>query len=146
MPPKTLEEQINGWCKHYASPGRNETCRMGVNYAELGDDSRPGMLNRLPCLRTHFKEDVVATCTLREWHTPQEIAERVEHIRNAGVKTVTARAAIIDYLKANGRQTRNVAGHIHCPICEGGTLGFSIAYNGHCHATCSTSGCVSWME
>jgi len=146
MPPKTLEEQINGWCKHYTGTGRSETCRAGVNYAQLGDDSRPGMLNRLPCLRTHFKEDVVAECALREWPTPEEIAAQVEHLRDAGIRYMTARAAITDYLKANGKPTRNVQGRISCPICNTGTLGFSIAYNGHCHASCSTNGCVSWME
>jgi len=146
MPPKTLEEQINGWCKHYASPARNETCRMGVNYAELGDGSRPGYLNRLPCLRTHFKEDIVAECELREWHTPEEIAEHVQSSRASMMRVVNARAAIFDYLKAEGKPTRNVAGSIPCSICNKGTLGFSIAYNGHCHGNCSTPGCVRWME
>ena len=146
MPPKTHEEQINNWCKHYTGTGRNETCRAGVNYAQIADDSRPGMLNRLPCLRTHIKEDVVAECALREWHTPEEIAERVQRTRDSALRTVNARAAIFDYLKAEGKPTRNVAGSIPCPICNKGTLGFSIAYNGHCHGTCSTVGCVRWME
>lgn len=145
MPPKTLEEQINGWCKHYSGTSRNETCRAGVNYGQLADDSRPGMLNRLPCLRTHFKEDVVAECKLREWHTLEEIAERVEKSRASMMRTVTARQTIIDHLIANGKPTRSVAGQIACPICNG-TLRFSIASNGHCHGHCSTVGCVSWME
>lgn len=146
MPPKTLEEQIGGRCKHYSGTGQNESCRAGVNYAQLADDSRPGMLNRLPCLRTHFHEDTVAECALREWHTPEEIAERVAKLRAGGLRTVTARAAIIDYLKSQGKPTRNVSGSIPCPICSKGALGFSIAYNGHCHGNCSTPGCVSWME
>lgn len=146
MPPKTLEEQIGGWCKHYTGAGRNETCGAGVNYAQLGDDSRPGMLNRLPCLRSHFHEDVVAECALQEWHTPEEIAERVQKTRASAMRTVTARAAIFDYLKAEGKPTRNVGGAIACPICDKGTLGFSVAYNGHCHGNCSTPGCVRWME
>ena len=146
MPPKTLEEQINGWCKHYNGAGRNETCRAGVNYNELADDSRPGILNRLPCLREHMKEDVIAECELREWHTPEEIAERVEKTRSSALRTVTARAAIFDYLKANKQPTRNVQGRIPCPICNTGTLGFSIAFNGHCHASCTTPHCVSWNE
>lgn len=146
MPPKTLEEQINGWCKHYNGAGRSDVCRAGVNYAELADGSRPGMLNRLPCLRTHFKEDVVAECALREWHTPEEIAERVAASRASAAKYITARAAITDYLKENGKPRRSVQGNIPCPICKTGMLHFSIAYNGHCHASCTTDGCVRWME
>lgn len=146
MPPKTLEEQINNWCKHYTGAGRDETCRAGVNYNELADGDSPGMLNRLPCLRTHFKEDVVAECALREWHTPEEIAERVAASRASALRTVTARSAIFDYLKENGKPSRSVQGHIPCPICKTGTLHFSVAYNGHCHGWCATSGCVRWME
>jgi len=35
-----------------------------------------------------------------------------------------------------------------CPICKEGRVAFVISdhYNGHIHATCSTRGCVSWME
>lgn len=144
--PKTLEEQIGGWCKHYTGTGQNETCRAGVNYAELGDDSRPGMLNRLPCLRSHLHEDVVAECALREWHTDEEIAERIAKLRKGALRIVTARTAITDYLKANNKPLRNVSGHMPCPVCNIGTLHFSIAYNGHCHGHCSTEHCVSWME
>lgn len=146
MPPKTIEEQINGWCKHYSGTSRNETCRAGVNYEQLGDGSRPGMLNRLPCMRTHFHEDTVAECNLREWHTTEEIAERVKNMRDGAMRSVTARQAIIDYLKSQGKPTKNVSGSIPCPICNKGALGFSIAYNGHCHGHCSTPHCVSWME
>jgi hypothetical protein len=89
MPPKTLEEHFNGQCKHYSGAGSHKTCRAGVDYAKLGDDSRPGMLNRLPCMRTHFHEDTVAECARREWHTPEELAERVEQSRKSRMRTVT---------------------------------------------------------
>lgn len=145
MSPRSLEEQIDNKCKHFNGIS-SETCRAGVNYAQLADGSRPGMFNRLPCLRENCKKDEVAECALREWHTPEEIAERVQRIRDGGIRMMTARAAIIDHLKANGKPTKNVSGQIPCPICNSGNLGFSIAYNGHCHAACSTSGCVSWME
>ena len=39
------------------------------------------------------------------------------------------------------------SGEIPCPICKAGTLRYSrSAYNGHVHASCSTEGCVRWME
>jgi len=39
------------------------------------------------------------------------------------------------------------SGNMKCPVCETGNLRYSrAAYNGHIHATCSTEGCVSWME
>jgi len=146
MPHESLEKQIDQWCKHYASPARNETCRMGINYLELAGGDRKGYLNRLPCIRTHYKDDVVAECSLREWRTPEEIAESAKQTRNAAVNYMTARAAITDHLDANKLPKRNVEGRIPCPICNTGTLRFGIAHNGHCHAACNTSGCVNWME
>ena len=39
------------------------------------------------------------------------------------------------------------AGRIGCPVCRKGELRYSrAAYNGHVLATCSTKGCVVWME
>ena len=39
------------------------------------------------------------------------------------------------------------AGKMPCPICGKGTLNYSrAACNGHVWATCSTPGCVHWME
>lgn len=38
-------------------------------------------------------------------------------------------------------------GELPCPVCNAGTLRYSRAsYNGHVHASCSTTDCVRWME
>lgn len=142
---KTLEEQIAGWCKHYTG-AYNSECRQGINYRALGDDSRPGYLNRLPCLRTHFKPDIIATCELQEWPTPEEIAADVAETERVVSEMITARVAINNYLQATGQPSQKVSGQITCPVCGGGELHFVIAYNGHCHAKCNTPHCVSWME
>jgi len=35
---------------------------------------------------------------------------------------------------------------IECPVCKG-SLNVSISsYNGHCHGSCETDGCLRWME
>jgi len=37
--------------------------------------------------------------------------------------------------------------NIRCPICGVGILSYRISnYNGHTHGTCSTNGCVHWIE
>lgn len=38
-------------------------------------------------------------------------------------------------------------GELLCPVCKTGILKYSVAsYNGHIHGSCSTDGCVRWME
>lgn len=44
--------------------------------------------------------------------------------------------------KGNGGRAR-----IACPICKRGQLSYSVAgYNGHIWGTCTTEGCVRWMQ
>lgn len=141
---KLINKKMNT-CKHYNGSART-TCLAGVNYEELTGGGM-GWARRLPCyLGSKFTDvDDVKPCALRQFPTEQEAIAEVEEIDKHFNDTVTARQAIIDYLKANDKPTRNVSGRIPCPICNG-TLQFGIAYNGHCHGHCSTQGCVSWME
>lgn len=73
--------------------------------------------------------------------TPEEVAK----IETAGddliARVLVARALIVG--DAGGK--RGVAGAIECPSCKG-RLRYSIASNGHVWASCSTSGCLRWIE
>jgi hypothetical protein len=53
-----------------------------------------------------------------------------------------ARTAITD---KHGKD-RGYQGDLPCPCCDGGTLRYSCASNGHIHAKCTTPKCISWME
>ncbi len=73
--------------------------------------------------------------------TPEEKSAFAESLK----KIMMAREAIMK--DADGQ--RSTGGTINpCPVCEKGKLFYSIAYNGHVHARCSTQEppCVSWME
>lgn len=144
---RAIEKKL-GRCKHYNGTS-SATCRAGVNYHDLVGNE-PGWGCKLPCTGDggcdHAPELKVVTCALREFPTREETEKYLDEVTRSMENTVKARQAIIAELKAHDRQTRNVSGTIPCPICNSGTLRFSIAYNGHCHGTCSTSGCVNWME
>lgn len=101
---KTLTEQLDGKCKHFNGP-YNETCRAGVNYRQLADDSRPGYLNRLPCKKTHFKEDVIAPCALLEWKTPEDVAAEEAMIK-------------AELAKMMEEMANDICPHCHQPITE----------------------------
>lgn len=134
-------------CKHFTGTS-SPTCKAGVNYEELAGGHH-GMMCRLPCWEPNTfakPEDVIVPCEKREFYTEAEIAEILEATERSLENSIKARQAITDHLKANNKPLRNVAGNIPCPACGKGTLRFSIASNGRCHAACSTAHCVSWIE
>ncbi len=73
--------------------------------------------------------------------TLEQIEAKEKEFEEAMSNILFARAAIIE--DAGGK--RSVSGSVTCPKCAG-TLRYSVAYNGHVHASCSTDGCLRWME
>ncbi len=55
---------------------------------------------------------------------------------------ITAKAYILE----NTKGARSVSGFMECPICHSGTLKYSVAFNGHIWAGCSTKDCVRFLE
>ncbi len=55
---------------------------------------------------------------------------------------VIAREAVIKHSEGK----KPTSGKIPCPICQTGTLKYTVASNGHVHAFCSTEDCMAWME
>lgn len=128
-----------GWCIHYGyERGKGPVCEAGQNPSQwkYGDSpcfldkqgqSKPGAAH-CECLRRPTAEEIAAH---HGW-----LAERMN-------RTAVAMAAIEPFRKTH----RGRGAEIDCPVCKQGKLGFSIAAsNGHCHARCTTAGCVSWME
>lgn len=136
-------------CKHFNGT-TNATCEAGVNYLEHTGGNPMGYACRLPCTGdkgcSWASEEKVVPCALRVFLTDEEIQAEIDELDRSFSRTVGARHAIMEHLDATGQPQRNVSGSIPCPACGSGTLHFSIAYNGHCHAHCTTAGCVNWME
>lgn len=129
-------------CKHFTGLWKQTECRAGVKY----DQFRTPELKRgegslsfaFPCLH---KE--VTCCAKREYKTPEEEKREEEEIARHIQATMKARRAIVEH--AGGK--RGVTGKINCTACPDGSLHYSIAAcNGHIHASCTTSGCLRWME
>lgn len=116
----------------------NDACEAGVNYKsqQAGDEY---LFKSLPC----WKSNNCNTCDKAQFPTEQEVKEKegqlLERIKNLGI----ARIAIIEHLG----DRKHGSGHLPCPVCSTGELHYSrAAYNGHIHASCTTTKCVSWME
>lgn len=142
----------SSWCRHYNGIGNHAACRAGVAYDSV----------RTPCEHTYdfgpsygrplvgkfvhpcFKDENphAKACEHCSFLTEAEIAERDAEFDAAVRKVNAVRAAIVE--KTGGQ--RGVRGRIACPACNGGTVGYSVAYNGHIAAKCNTDGCASWIE
>lgn len=104
------------------------------------------------------------TCDKFELPTEEEIKSHHAKTHNSIAQMFKARAAIVKELdrrnedidvsvqfveRSQSGDAKNFvagAGKMQCPIC-GGELAYSrAAYNGHIHASCSSDGCVRWME
>lgn len=130
------------FCKHYRAMSEHDTCEKGVAYSDFKGLS----FDQRPC----FERNGVAPpgCPLAEFPTAEEREAADKEMMARFQKTVTARNAIVDHLGGPWKKgMEGAAGQIKCPCCEDGTLRFTRAgYNGHIHAGCTTTGCVSWIE
>jgi hypothetical protein len=130
-------------CAHFNGI-QHDACDAGVSYSavrEAGTESTPFRFacfrdesNGLTCEKAHFP--------MREEAEAEKRADDAAFARHA-----QAHRAAHDDAKAKG-YGRGHGGNssLICPLCQG-TLRYSVAaYNGHMHARCETTGCVSWME
>lgn len=131
-----IEHELNT-CDHYRGTWQKDACQAGVRFDAVTDKPAPGWGLKLPCQR----ENGVDNCPSRKFPTEEEAIERVNRSEARKKLVFQARNTITDV--TGGR--RNVSDSITCPAC-GGVLHYSIAFNGHCHASCQTKGCLSWME
>jgi len=133
------------FCKHYRSMHDNQTCKVGIAYKDLPNAGTKEFHDSCPC----YGPEGTGKCPSKLYPTPEEMEADDKRIAEMFVRTAKARNAIVESLGGPwNRTTPGASGTIDCPVCSGQkTLHFSRAgYNGHIHASCSTDGCVSWIE
>lgn len=124
-----------GTCRHFTGL-MNAECKEGVNYHAVRDESaRP---YRFPCLGGADSAGCARFSAYTEAEAEADQKRFAETIARAGL----IREAIV---KATGGK-RKVGGQIECPACKAGKVQYTVAYNGHVHAACSTPDCARWME
>lgn len=142
---KTLEEQISNRCSHFNGIGKN-VCEAGVNYEAAFNGGTPGMMQRMACFK-HASTPM--PCALVAFPSADDVAKEIAHINERSDKLRTAMIACRADADSHGwgKDKGGGASSIPCPVCNSGTLRYSIAnVNGHMHGRCSTAGCMSWMQ
>ena len=129
-------------CRHFTGVG-NETCDAGVRYEEAHPT---GTL--LPCIPFDSAVTPQAICALKSCWSREEAEDNHRKMEERSAQSMIAMVAAHADAKEKGFGKKNGGvSSLKCPVCEGGTLRYSVAsYNGHMHAGCTTEGCVSWME
>ena len=143
-----LAKKLGETCKHY-NGAVNQACKAGVEYRTAAG-GETGFLRRLPCwLNNRWSQDgdVIAQCNHRQFPSGEEIELRILQTERSFQNNNRAKEAIIDFLDQHDLSHPGSQGSMPCPICNDGTLGWSIAAsNGHWHVHCTTPGCASWIE
>lgn len=130
-----------GRCKHFTGIN-DDKCAAGVQYRELVGGEEYGWGARIPCVTNSLTQDPVS-CDSHQDPTPEEIKADGEALKKTFGDVMTARAHILKMIDKHGVSH----GRTQCPVCTDGILSFTQAQiNNHIHASCSTEGCVSWME
>jgi hypothetical protein len=129
-----------GWCIHFRSMGKHDTCEKGVRYDSFTGEDRT--MARRPCFTEGTHER--APCENRRVPTKEEVAAHEQWVKGRMAVLGTVMVGIAPWRdKWKGKSHREV---VDCPACAG-RLHLSIAaYNGHVHGRCETAGCVDWME
>lgn len=131
-------------CRHFNGI-QNKCCEAGVNYEALTEDGK----YKLPCLKAiiGLKRDP-ARCDKFATMTREEAEKDADSSLTQQAKTLLAMMAAHEDAKRKGFG-KGKGGHdsFPCPTGCGGHLYYRVAsVNGHMHAKCETSNCVSWME
>lgn len=130
-----------GWCIHYCSPQHSKVCEAGIPF----DRWRETKYDQRPCFLTDKGESKPGALSCENFRRPtaEEIAAHRQWLGERMNRMAVAMAAVLPFRKTH----RGRSAEIDCPVCKTGRLGFAIAAsNGHCHARCTTAGCVAWME
>lgn len=135
------------FCKHYTGTAYGKECRAGVPYDTFAGQPP----EKFPCVAQARRETPHdgSLCSKCEMPTEEELDAEDREIKVMFENSMKARAAIVDHIGGPWRRgDKSVSGAINCPVCSGkDSLRFSRAgYNGHVHASCTTAGCVQWME
>lgn len=149
------------------APGGRGFCRAGVDYNAVM--KRGARMIALPCFKpepSNMPDDGAwPMCPKQSFKTTAEldaeVTEKESMFAEAIPRITIIRPAILKHagwsddprdndeipLGERGVRRGGKIGSFDCPICNKGKLHYTISgYNGHIHARCETSGCVSFME
>lgn len=128
-------------CRHNNGCLFNATCKAGVNYRQLVGGEDLGWVMRIPC---NTKNKTGIECEKLELPSGEELVELerdysrfIEMIKLADPIAVEMK---VKYAEEGGQEV------VECPVCKGRLYVSVSSYNGHCHGSCETDGCLHWRE
>ena len=158
-----------GTCIHFTGlRDRESCCKVGVNYSQAFDISKPGIMLRMPCVQyrtlpadgrgTYIKageptvrqeidrrgEQMVPCAHFQEPTQEEVAADRKES--DAYLERTLAAIKVASAWRVKPKPPEDRFDVLECPVCKGRLHVSQSSYNGHIHGKCETQDCVSWME
>lgn len=137
----TIAFEMN-YCQHYTrGKGADMICKAGVNplpRVAVGEKQ----IKWGPCIEGHTLENPHAHCPHWIRRTREMGEKRADAIEKA-IRRLTVVMPVVNKWRKNPISKQEV---IECPECKGRLHLSQSSYNGHVHAHCETTGCISWME
>jgi hypothetical protein len=130
-----------GWCIHFRSMGRYDTCEKDVPY----DQFHGTHLSQRPCfLDPKYASDDKLPCE----HLRKPTAEEAAAHEGWVVTRMNRMALVMEGIEPwrTAHKGKSASEIVECPACSGQLHLSIMAYNGHVHGHCETVGCVQWME
>lgn len=125
-------------------------CAAGLCPRQVVGGDDVGWVTRAPCFGggpiNQRANGPVATCSKYRQFTAEEIAAYKQAIADDEKRFARCEPLFAEIKAKHGKGVGG-AGTANCPACGSGTIRWTCAkYNGHLHVSCSTSGCIRFME
>lgn len=145
---KSREERIRfemNYCQHYGrGNGADMVCKAGMDLKTMQRVATGSKgIKWGPCIEGHTLPNPFEFCPHWVRRTREQGEKRADALE-ATIRKMEVVMPIVDVWRK--KLPRGKAEIIECPECKGKLHLSQAAYNGHVHAKCETTGCVSWME
>lgn len=134
-------------CRHFDGVfplTKDRKCLAGVRYMKMNPKPiHQGWMGELPCLK---RNECDTKCKKRDFPTDEELRAADRLTQDQWEAFFQATKDVIPIIRADADSHSKLSGTVVCPLCQA-PMHYTIrGRRGHIHASCTTEGCLSFME
>ena len=134
-------------CRHFNGIfplTKARTCDAGVKYMKMNPEPiHEGWMGKLPCLK---RNEADCQCKHRSFPTKEELEGADKLTADDWWANIQGSIEIIPIIRADADSKHTNSGTVICPLCQC-PMHYTISGpRNHVHASCTTKGCLSFIE